>query len=240
MASKRYRSRGAAERAKNRIEREIPQANVEIHSDNSLTVYAYTSALSPSQRDFLAEYDHREPAKPSPSTPLLAPHKYNPPTEFSKVPNAKPVAYEILDRYRLAGMFHERKKAIAEIIEAGVAPNTASAYYTRYRREHNIPGIYRRNRIVAADKSPVDLSAKPRPTAVRVCNGVAEPVRGTLRREVWDMADKLHEKLGRPPMRGEVAERIFDASAETIKRAYINWRKFHNIPRQPQYHRRRS
>lgn len=237
-SSKRYRSIAAAERAKARVERDVPQARVEVNEDRTLTVWVYTAALTPRQREIVEEHDHRTPAAPSPRTPLLASRAYRPSTNPSRVRNPGEVCGEIFGRRHAEGVFDNRKAAIDEAIEAGVNSNTAKVYYQQFRQKLGLPGIRKTRKARASHKSPVSLSAHGRPAALRVCNGVTEPAVGTLRREVWDMADVLHRSLGRVPMRGEVEERLTSASKDTVKKAYIAWRHFHNLPFAGQYHKR--
>lgn len=234
MPPKRYRSRAAAERAATRVKRDVPQAHVEVNFDNSLSVYVYTAALTPGERRAIEEHDVQEPKAPSPKTPLLERRTRPAVLEPSTVAEPGKVCREVFARYLADGRLDDRKAAIEEAIAAGVTPNTAKTIYYVFRGEVGLPRSVRRAR--ASRRSPVKLKATP--TAVRVCNGVAEPALGTKAREVWDVADALHAKFRRPPKRGEVGRQIADVSPETLKRSYVAWRKFHAIPRQGQYHER--
>lgn len=236
MSPKRYRSRAAAERAATRVKRSVPQAHVEVNFDNSLSVYVYTAALTPRERRAIEEHDVQEPAPPSPKTPLLRPRKARAEACTSSAAEPVKLAREIFARYHADGRLDDRKAAVEEAIAAGVTPNTAKTIYYVFRGEVGLPRSVRRAR--ASRRSPVKLAAAP--TAVRVCNGVAEPAVGTKAREVWDMADALHAKLGRPPKRGEVGEKIVDLAPETLKKSYVAWRRFHAIPRQGQHHNRKA
>jgi len=236
MIPRRYRSQAAAERAKNRIERDVPRARVEIEPDRSLTVWVYPAALTPAQREALTGCTVRTPAPPSPSTPLLEPV---PPREVknpSKTERPVAVCREIFDRFWKEGRIDERKAAIDECVARGVTLNTAKTIYPQYRAEKGLPSSVRLAR--ARTRSRVDLTPNGRPQGLRVCNGVSEPMPGTKAAEVWNMADVLHRKLGRVPKRGEVRARLPNIGMDTIKIAFPKWRKFHALPDPGQHHKR--
>jgi hypothetical protein len=234
MSAKRYRSREAAERAALRVRRDVPSALVKVNSDNSLTVHVHSVALTPEQRQTVAEHDVQTPKAPNPKTPLLPPLKPRTAKEPSTVREPVKVAREVFTRYYAEGRIDDRKAAIDEAIAAGVTPNTASTIYYTFRADLGLPASVRKVR--ALQRSPVSLKATP--AAVRVCNGVTEPSPGTKAREVWDMADALHAKWKRPPKRGEVREKLPGLTLETVKKAYVAWRRFHAIPQQHQHHNR--
>lgn len=60
-------------------------------------------------------------------------------------------------------------------------------------------------------------------------NGVTRPRPGTISRQLWDAADELREKLGRPPARFEfrAVTQAFKSSSAVFQ--FFQWRKFHGI-----------
>lgn len=226
---KKYRSRAAAERARARVYRDVPGCRVEVRSDNALTVWVHLAALSPKQAAVVEEHDLRAPAPPNPAKPLLPPFKRPKVQNRSTIENAWQVCCEVFDRYRAEGRFLDRGEILAELLALGVTENTAKTYYTRYRTINKLPRLYTNRTAVDRRVSPVRLSATNRPLAsgARVRNGVAEPATGSLRREVWDMADLLYRRLGRSPVHGEVSARLTIPSRDTIKNAMATWRRFH-------------
>jgi hypothetical protein len=234
---RRYRSHAAAERAKNRIERDVPQARVEIEFDLSLTVWVYEAALTPTQRRALDGCEVKTPGRPSPSAPLLPPVKAREIQNPSKVERPLAVCREVFEEFWRDGRIDERKAAIEECVARGVTFNTAKTIYPQFRADKGLPTSVRVSRS-RARRSPIALKAHDRPSAVRVCNGVSEPSEGSFAREVWDMADVLYRTLGRVPRRGEVAQRLPDVNEWTIESAFPQWRKFHALPYPGQYHKR--
>ena len=239
MPFKRYRSTAAAERAKNRIERDVPQARVEINDDLGLVIWCYPEALTPAQRESIEAHDVRRPAAPSPRSPMFAPVKKPPASQWSHstVENPAAVCVAIFERYRAEGRLDDRASAMREALAAGVNPNTAKTYYARYRERVGLPKSVRVVRRRLKARSPIKLSAKP-PEGRRVCNGQQEPATNTRTREIWDMCDVLHRKLGRPPALGEVRQRLPGRAANSVTKGYQAWRRFHAIPPQGQYHKR--
>lgn len=236
-----YRSRAAAQRAVSRISRDVPQVHVEINFDNTLTVYAYRSALSPADLARLEGHEVKEPPAPDPSTPLLRPVKprgcharKNPP---STVKNPAKVCRDLLNKWHEEGRLDERTEALKALVALGVNPNTAKVYYAKVRGEKGLDKSIRRAR--ARSRSPASLRPFFKPTAAKVCNGIQEPALGTKSREVWDMADVVYRRLGRTPKRGEVAAHLPGVTAELMKSAFPRWRKFHGLTSAGQYHNRR-
>lgn len=72
---------------------------------------------------------------------------------------------------------------------------------------------------------------KPKVERVRQ-NGHTRPQPGSKTGIVWDIADKISEKQGRPALRDEVfeeyAKKVPDASAGTCGTQYSRWVMFHN------------
>lgn len=75
------------------------------------------------------------------------------------------------------------------------------------------------------------FEARRSPSALPRQNDVTRPTAGTITGRVWELADALHEALGRPPSRREVmakgaTEGINEA---TLSTQYGHWRRFHGI-----------
>jgi hypothetical protein len=93
-----------------------------------------------------------------------------------------------------------------------------------------------------APKAKAPRSDKPIDSERETRNGVLHPAAGTVGGRLWDIMDKLREKLGEPPARFEFLEaltkandklrekgdKLFDLSSASFQ--YFNWRKFHGIP----------
>lgn len=64
-------------------------------------------------------------------------------------------------------------------------------------------------------------------------NGFTRPIAGTKTGLVWDVADELSAKLGRPAKRDEVIEeykrRVPDAMSGTMSTQYSRWCGFHKV-----------
>ena len=62
-------------------------------------------------------------------------------------------------------------------------------------------------------------------------NGVLRPREGTQARTLWDVCDKLQDKLGRPPARFEFRQAIFgkEYNPDSASFQYFAWRKFHGV-----------
>jgi hypothetical protein len=138
------------------------------------------------------------------------------------------VCADVFERYRIAGDLDNRTAALAEAVAAGVNPNTAKTYYSRYRERMGLPKSVQAVRRVLRDRSRVSLSAK-RPEGRKVCNGEAEPAPGTIRREVWDMSDILHRNLRRVPKPSEVAARLPGLSIHSVRKYRQEWHTFHAL-----------
>lgn len=86
---------------------------------------------------------------------------------------------------------------------------------------------------------PAPPEAPPAPPAAPVTvqrdrqNGFTRPIAGTKTGLVWDVADELSAKLGRPAKRDEVIEeykkRVPDAMPGTMSTQYSRWCGFHNV-----------
>lgn len=59
-------------------------------------------------------------------------------------------------------------------------------------------------------------------------NGIRRPAGGATGR-VWDTADNLSKKHGRPVTRGELFEALSDMSQGTVATQYGRWRTFYGI-----------
>ena len=62
-------------------------------------------------------------------------------------------------------------------------------------------------------------------------NDVLRPREGTQARTLWDICDKLQDKLGRPPARFEFRQAIFgkEYNPDSASFQYFAWRKFHGV-----------
>lgn len=62
-------------------------------------------------------------------------------------------------------------------------------------------------------------------------NGVTRPAAGTKTGKVWDIADALSKKHGRPATRGEVMEvaKAQDVNEATVATQYQRWRTFNGV-----------
>lgn len=77
-------------------------------------------------------------------------------------------------------------------------------------------------------------AATDQPAVVRQKqNGFTRPIEGTKTGMVWDIADEISAKEGRPALRAEVIEaytkRVPDARTGTISTQYSRWCGFHNV-----------
>lgn len=78
-------------------------------------------------------------------------------------------------------------------------------------------------------------AAAPAPVTVQRVrqNGFTRPIAGTKTGLVWDVADELSAKLGRPAKRDEVIEeykkRVPDAMPGTMSTQYSRWCGFHKV-----------
>lgn len=83
----------------------------------------------------------------------------------------------------------------------------------------------------AEPKPEVEKTKKPKIERLRQ-NGHTRPLPGSKTGIVWDIADKISEKLGRPALRDEVFEeyskKVPDASSGTCGTQYSRWVAFHN------------
>jgi hypothetical protein len=74
----------------------------------------------------------------------------------------------------------------------------------------------------------------PKPEKV-VQNGVVRPNAGTKTAKVWDIADALSAKLQAPAARKDVLAEATkaDINVSTAATQYGQWRKFHNLGKEP-------
>lgn len=223
-----YRSPAAAQRAANRVSREIEHARCEVVG-SGLIVYAYEATLTPGQREWLAtqKIEITAPPAPSPAEPLFKKRRPQTVTNPSKVENAVAVAREIFERYHAEDRLDARTEAVEEAIFAGVNPNTAKTIYARFREEKGLPGI-RASRRAKARKTALALSAKhTRPTGQKAQNGIAHPTPGTIMGDVWAGADLMTRKLGRPVKRGELARQLPGVNEHSLAIYHKKWAKYH-------------
>lgn len=63
-------------------------------------------------------------------------------------------------------------------------------------------------------------------------NGVTRPAPGTTTGKVWEIADKISEKLGSPATREQVAKALGDSmNSSTVATQYGKWRRYYGLPR---------
>lgn len=70
---------------------------------------------------------------------------------------------------------------------------------------------------------------KPAAPAKIIQNGVTRPKAGTVVGQIWDVADSLSAKAGKPAERKDVLAACSGLNAATVATQYGKWRKFHGL-----------
>lgn len=210
-----------------RVRKLLPGAPVRVE-DGRLVVSVHPATLTPSQLAALAACRIEEPPPPRPDKPLLSPRPPRPPARNrSTVPQPHAVCREIFERYLEERRADDRKGFMKEAKAAGVAQETASRFFRDARRAAGLSPSVRASH--ARTRKRRDGATPDMTDASRVRNGIPEPVPGSVRREVWDMADLLWKALGRSPDWKELQRRLAHVNRHSVKKALYRWRRFHGI-----------
>ncbi len=90
---------------------------------------------------------------------------------------------------------------------------------TEHSHEHDNSGV---------EQTHQETEKATRQSALEERNGIRRPAGGATGR-VWDTADHLSKKHGRPVTRKELMEALSDMSTGTVATQYGRWRTFYGI-----------
>jgi hypothetical protein len=147
-----------------------------------------------------------------------------------------------------------RGEVVKACVEAGINASTAATQYSQWRRDRqpstnerasaanggatskeSTMATRKRTRKQAADTETVEGGEQEAKPEQETQNGVSRPRPGGATARVWELADEISSREGRPAVRKEVMDQFVaeGGNISTAATQYGRWRKFYGIEAQP-------